>query len=738
MPPDADKQRRARAASTSQLDDIVVGDLTPLPLSLSRESSLNFKLNLNDIEERDAIRRKNQLLTTVGSTSSSDSSLIVGPFVEDDFIYDTNDINNDVSIECVYNKRVKLDFSYMEQPIRCYFTCQDKTLFRTTLSSNAKGGVYATKSMHQNEEFTLHPQIDGSVVIQSTKHNHRFLCSDKNGNVYTSETCLNNMEKWNIVQARDDTTGNEIPGGYYITTYNHSNRALSCANNDSHNASIQAQEMIVDGCSHQIWKIEFGSGELCFISNGSRHQSSSKRSSPSHNPMMMTFPNFNHNPNNTDASNNKQQLRCDFGGKLSMSNNCKGWEAWRFSEIDGSGLVRITPFAHEHKFLCNDNNGYVYTNEERNNSTKWSVEKAPPGYNGVIIRSATNNQILKYDSHHDSLITVLTTATTSGSDTDDVERLVVNRGTQLVAFDESCVWEFEPLHRNIYYLSGMTATDIVNSSNKNNNGRRVGVTNRHSDELTMSRKFPMMNMRKPGEEWKIQSKEDDPTVVTLHNELRQSYLASSSSGAVYLKSSSASSKNGEEEESDNEWIIEERGNGQMVLVSKVHKRILTYDQETKTFQTISEIDDDNEITCYWKLEPKVPRKVNEEKMKALGFAISIGLATTLATPVLMGGAIGIIGITEVGVAGQAIMGSIRAAEAISTLTRLTVSSSNLISTQSSLHNQLGNGSNSNNNNTNNDGGKSKDTGCGSSTRNIDNGGKNGSIKNRPFCSWRSW
>ena len=461
---------------------------------------------------------------------------------------------------------------------------------------------------------------------------------------------------------------------------------------------------------------------------------------------MISFPNFSKHAGTTrnnvvNSTANKQQLRCDFGGKLSMSNNCKGWEAWRFSEIDGTGLVRITPFAHEHKFLCNDNNGYVHTNEERTNSTKWSVEKAPAEYNGVIIRSATNDQILKYDTHHDSLITVLTTATTSGG-TDVAQKIVVNRGTQLVTFDESCVWELEPLHRNIYYLSGMTITNIMNnnnntSKNNSNGGRRIGVTNKHSDELTMSSKFPMMNMRKPNEEWKIeQSKDnDDPTVVTLHNELRQSYLSSTKSGTVYLKSSSTVDKDDGETAAgadDTEWIIEERGNGQMVLVSKLHERILTYDQDNKAFQTIKEIDDnddnDNNLTCYWKLEPKVPRKVNEEKMKALGVAISIGLATTLATPVLMGGAIGIIGITEVGVAGQAIMGSIRAAEAISTITRLTVSSSNLISTQSSsLHDQLGN----------NNGNKS-DTG-GGSTRNIDNGGsKNGSIKNRPFCSWRTW
>ena len=64
--------------------------------------------------------------------------------------------------------------------------------------------------------------------------------------------------------------------------------------------------------------------------------------------------------------------------------------------------------------------------------------------------------------------------------------------------------------------------------------------------------------------------------------------------------------------------------------------------------------------------------------------VVIGVATSVVTPFVIGGAIGIVGVAQVGVAGQVAIGSIRTAETLSTLARLTLSSSELVSRQSSM------------------------------------------------------
>ena len=112
----------------------------------------------------------------------------------------------------------------------------------------------------------------------------------------------------------------------------------------------------------------------------------------------------------------------------------------------------------------------------------------------------------------------------------------------------------------------------------------------------------------------------------------------------------------------------------------------------------------------WKLEPKIPRQISKEKVKAVGAAVAIGVAGTVATPFLIGGAIGALGIAQVGIAGEVAIGSIRAVEAINTITRVSMSSSQLMISQSS---QLSSDS-------------SKDY------------QKTVAVANRPFSAWRSW
>ena len=61
----------------------------------------------------------------------------------------------------------------------------------------------------------------------------------------------------------------------------------------------------------ESWQVEFVSGELCFLS----------------------------------SCNNQHQVRCDLVGKLSLTEEKKGREVWRFVET-GSGKVRIFSWMH--------------------------------------------------------------------------------------------------------------------------------------------------------------------------------------------------------------------------------------------------------------------------------------------------------------------------------------------------------------------------------------------------------
>lgn len=528
-----------------------------------------------------------------------------------------NEMADAKSLEVTF-KRVVNDFSYIEKPFRCFLTSkgQDKTL-----SFNGRNGVFLSNSDSPIafDEFTVLEDEDGVVLFQSTKHK-RLLCSNSSGVVYASEARQDGMEeKWILTKSSGDDEQQQGGGGFYITSIA-SKKRMTCIEN-----IICTQD---DPSANHIWSVDVTSGELCFFS----------------------LPKLN------------MRLRCDLAGKLSLSKNCLGWEAFRLSEA-GDGYIRISPWAHSNTFLSSNLKGDVYTTEKRGESEKWSVEKAPPGSSGVLIKSANTGRILcQQNSKVDPLCTVLDVSMATGSH----------------------IWNLESVHRQTYYLVSIDAAS--------NRGGRLEATRKG---IIGTRNLPM---RFTSEEWKIELTAEDG-VVTLYSNGSQRYLGSSPSGEVFLMDKP-------DDEASEKWAIEEREEGN-ALVSQAHQRVLVCPVNAPICTVMS-----GEVVVgntRWLLEPKIPRQVSKEKMQAVGAAVAIGVATTVATPFVIGGAIGIIGITQVGIAGQVAIGSIRAAEALSTLTRLTLSSSLLMSRQPSIAQ-------------------------GDSIESTDSA----SIGNRPFCSWQSW
>ena len=74
----------------------------------------------------------------------------------------------------------------------------------------------------------------------------------------------------------------------------------------------------------ESWEVEFVSGNFCFVS-----------------------------------SYDQKQLRCDLIGKLTLTEDKRGWEVWRFIET-GGGKVRIVSWMHLFCIIC-DYEGKVST-----------------------------------------------------------------------------------------------------------------------------------------------------------------------------------------------------------------------------------------------------------------------------------------------------------------------------------------------------------------------------------------
>lgn len=145
-----------------------------------------------------------------------------------------------------------------------------------------------------------------------------------------------------------------------------------------------------------LWRQEFVSGELCYISN----------------------------------PHADERLQCNLYGKLTMDSNWGGWEVWRLIQIPNTGIVLITSWTHDQKVLCSDPDGNVYSTENKLGEwEKWTIEKQSD--KGVLIRSVTHKRFLTIAPGKGNGLCTSLEATNS----------------------DYCYWSFEPAHRNVFYLS---------------------------------------------------------------------------------------------------------------------------------------------------------------------------------------------------------------------------------------------------------------------------------------------
>uniref|UniRef100_A0A7S4HMR6 Fascin domain-containing protein n=1 Tax=Odontella aurita TaxID=265563 RepID=A0A7S4HMR6_9STRA len=348
------------------------------------------------------------------------------------------------------------------------------------------------------------------------------------------------------------------------------------------------------GCERStLWSMEFRTGELFFLS------------SPT-----------------VDS-----RVRCNISGELSLSENWKGWEIWRFTEIgDGTGAVRISSFCHSKIFFTSDGVGRVRTTEDwREDGCRWTVHKAPvnPPHGGVVVKSNSSGRVLSICGR-----ALHTTPEKSAG-----------------IFS---VWHLDAAHRQHYYIYTVGT------------GERVGAS-ANAPYLT---KNPM---KWPAEEWRVDAMDTTGETVALYSKAKKAYLASQDCGkSILLPHMSESAL----------WKMSESLEG-FTFVSVPHGRTLT-----RTLHTVSPEDTPklirNKADDKFRLDPSLPRQVNATKLKTFGIATAVAVGTTVAVPFAIGGAVAALGVAEMSVAAEAVAIGFTAAEAAANVAAVIVTARTLM------------------------------------------------------------
>lgn len=250
--------------------------------------------------------------------------------------------------------KIKNCFPCLELPPRCYLsTNQNKRI-----SCNREGNIFSTENRAEWEEwYILEDPKSGSIQFRNCARGTFLTCDDR-GSISTSSSS-NVHEQW-VVQKGPGNNNN----AYSICSVS-SDRYLTCQESGVFCGITRAED---SSAWIPSWRIEYLTGELCFI----------------------TSPNLE-----------KQLSYHPWSGLLSMSKNRKGWEVWRFIEA-GDGHVRIMSW-HDGYILCSDEYGKVWTTRSRSRSyknnagesDKWDVELTPDGSEGVVFKSVSHGRYLQ-------------------------------------------------------------------------------------------------------------------------------------------------------------------------------------------------------------------------------------------------------------------------------------------------------------------------------------------------------
>ena len=497
-------------------------------------------------------------------------------------------------------------FPVVEQPPRCILTSvSDKNI---RLTSTKKGLVDVTSNRGDKEQFLLIPAVkncnEGAAAankkdvyyLKSYKFN-RYLTSDcETGEVSTvkisAEMNTNNDEEIEEEENKKDWVaaakakaesaladnsptksqlGDEEQwllmrsphGGHFLVSVKNELNVATCSRttNDGEGRIVTTNTVVgLMGTNsvEESWEVEFVSGELCFMS-----------SPPP--------------PSNSSGEETAKQIRCDLMGKLSLTTDKRGWEVWRFVEM-GSGKVRIVSWMHSQFCIACNHEGKVSTigiGKAEEGCDEWTVEKAPEGHEGVVIKSvACARRIL---CRHDG----------EGGGLSTMQEFVGG----------CCLWHLDAAHSQVYTLTSLY------------HKKSIGPFPYVTDNMKQSDQFVMQMI-------------DDEGTVRLYHKSSGMYLGSNEEGdveCIALPDVDGTEKTAEL------WKMEQSIDGGYTFSSKKHGGLLSLskDEPNPKLCAVTAITDDKAEV--WSINPLLPRAISSGKIKTFAIGTSVAVGTTVAT-----------------------------------------------------------------------------------------------------------
>lgn len=213
----------------------------------------------------------------------------------------------------------------------------------------AKAGLHAINK-RLGQEWALIPQWDGisyaiqSVPLPSVNRPKPYYLSCQDDGFVTIKDSLDSSEQlWELERIVDENNNSKNNFIFKVRSRAFSNRVLAkvpgFTNVDADGVASEEPPIVLavneeegqqskEARDLAMWRMEFVTGELLFVSNVSYNR----------------------------------RLRCDVFGNINLDKNWKGWEVWRFIEA-GNNHLYISSWTHQTRFLACHANGTIQTVE---------------------------------------------------------------------------------------------------------------------------------------------------------------------------------------------------------------------------------------------------------------------------------------------------------------------------------------------------------------------------------------
>jgi hypothetical protein len=190
----------------------------------------------------------------------------------------------------------------------------------------------------------------GNVAISSWTHSHKYLSSDPDGRVVTSENRLGHWEKWKLEKTEN---------GVHIISVAHPDRYLTVGKDEDHDA-LQTTTRQSD---FNKWHIDAAHCNIYYLSSvGAALQS-----------------------NNNKTLHVSSRPRGPF-----LSKHKRDWEEWKLNRTI-HGDITLWSKAHD-KFLGCNSQGELHTTSTKGDWSLWEMEESPHG--GVYLKSKAHQRTL--------------------------------------------------------------------------------------------------------------------------------------------------------------------------------------------------------------------------------------------------------------------------------------------------------------------------------------------------------